>query len=566
MGPRRCRAIRVTLKSVCKLNMGPDRGWEEDVLFERQVEVKGAIILHEGVQRFKFSIIVPFGLGPYDQHPNGGIKLDLFAAVEGLGGRSSTMSPSASPAGTPRRGRSPQRPPARPLTSLSESNSGSSTSAGGSSGTATPPAQEDGTPADVILPHLTVSWNEAVGGGTSSSNLESEIQWLRGTVEASRYITVLYNPDPENGINTLDVRRRGDVGGIGVFEVRLTSNPWTICGLVKIHVSIPDPSPTTTIYYARLLLNQTATITSPRDDPATAVPIVSSTPFVIWDKGHRPPKATPTRDTSAFYRGRSAQGSDAGGLVLSGVGRIPNDEAGRPSTLPIVITPIKVTHSLILEVWYSVYGEDARGMTYDKPQQGQLRVLRVEKPVVLPSCAFIPEVMELPSYESHTFEKEPCKTCRTPPELQACQTCPLTSVPHARHDLPPNLVGNPNGVCPTCEKRFITDDVTGKWMDCACGHSLKDIEERMRTVALQDIDDAGPGTQTPPHVKEEAERRGRPGWQSAPTSAPPSRPRTPPQPQLPTAESLPGSQRGSQPGSQTSSQPSSQPPSQPPSR
>lgn len=52
MGPRRCRAIRVTLKSVCKLNMGPERGWEEDVLFERQVEVKGAIILHEGVQRW----------------------------------------------------------------------------------------------------------------------------------------------------------------------------------------------------------------------------------------------------------------------------------------------------------------------------------------------------------------------------------------------------------------------------------------------------------------------------------------------------------------------------------
>lgn len=177
--------------------------------------------------RFKFSIIVPFGLGPYDQHPNGGIKLDLFAAVEGLGGRSSTMSPGPSPAGTPKRGRSPTRPPARPLPGLSESSrsvNGASTPGGGSSGTATPPAQDDGTPADVILPHLTVSWNEAVGGN-SATNLESEIQWLRGTVEASRYITVLYNPDPENGINTLDVRRRGDVGGIGVFDVRLTSNP-----------------------------------------------------------------------------------------------------------------------------------------------------------------------------------------------------------------------------------------------------------------------------------------------------------------------------------------------------
>lgn len=89
------------------------------------------------------------------------------------------------------------------------------------------------------------------------------------------------------------------------------------------------------MYYARLLLNQTASITSPRDDPDTATPIVQSTPFVVWDKGMRPPKATPTRDTPAFYRGSKAQGNDNGGVVLSGVGRIPNDEAGRPSTLPM---------------------------------------------------------------------------------------------------------------------------------------------------------------------------------------------------------------------------------------
>jgi len=51
MGRRRCRAIRLTLRNVCRLNMGPIRGWEEDNLFERTIEVKGAIILEEGVQR-----------------------------------------------------------------------------------------------------------------------------------------------------------------------------------------------------------------------------------------------------------------------------------------------------------------------------------------------------------------------------------------------------------------------------------------------------------------------------------------------------------------------------------
>lgn len=52
MGRKRCRAIRLTLRNICRLNMGPGRGWEEDVLFQRTIEVKGAIILEEGVQRW----------------------------------------------------------------------------------------------------------------------------------------------------------------------------------------------------------------------------------------------------------------------------------------------------------------------------------------------------------------------------------------------------------------------------------------------------------------------------------------------------------------------------------
>lgn len=50
-GRRRCRAVRVRLRNVSRLYMGPERGWEEDVLFERTLEVKGAIILEEGVSR-----------------------------------------------------------------------------------------------------------------------------------------------------------------------------------------------------------------------------------------------------------------------------------------------------------------------------------------------------------------------------------------------------------------------------------------------------------------------------------------------------------------------------------
>lgn len=50
-GRKRCRALRIRLRQVSRLNMGKQRGWERDVLFERTIEHKGAIILEEGVQR-----------------------------------------------------------------------------------------------------------------------------------------------------------------------------------------------------------------------------------------------------------------------------------------------------------------------------------------------------------------------------------------------------------------------------------------------------------------------------------------------------------------------------------
>jgi hypothetical protein len=50
-GRKRCRAIRIRLQQVARLHMGKERGWERDVLFERTIENRGAIILEEGVQR-----------------------------------------------------------------------------------------------------------------------------------------------------------------------------------------------------------------------------------------------------------------------------------------------------------------------------------------------------------------------------------------------------------------------------------------------------------------------------------------------------------------------------------
>lgn len=54
-GGKRCKAIRVGWRTVVRLAMGPERGWEEDVIFERDLgNVAGSsegIWLEEGITR-----------------------------------------------------------------------------------------------------------------------------------------------------------------------------------------------------------------------------------------------------------------------------------------------------------------------------------------------------------------------------------------------------------------------------------------------------------------------------------------------------------------------------------
>jgi hypothetical protein len=55
-GRKRCRSIKVGIQTVVRLAMGPTRGWEEDVIFERESEHRAAtsegIWLEEGVTKY----------------------------------------------------------------------------------------------------------------------------------------------------------------------------------------------------------------------------------------------------------------------------------------------------------------------------------------------------------------------------------------------------------------------------------------------------------------------------------------------------------------------------------
>ena len=92
----------------------------------------------------------------------------------------------------------------------------------------------------------------------------------------------------------------------------------------------------------RILLSQTHSLVSPRDAGSQAKPITLTRHFTVIEEGQRPPKAHyhPDESIPAIWRGVAAGGKDKGGIKIESKGRMPNDDHGRPSTLPgSVITP-----------------------------------------------------------------------------------------------------------------------------------------------------------------------------------------------------------------------------------
>ncbi|ORY26977.1 hypothetical protein BCR39DRAFT_539659 [Naematelia encephala] len=369
-GRVKCRAIRVGLKTISILDMGPNRGIEEDTIFERKAEIRGGtvdgIMLEEGLHYFDWTLILPSTLAPHDWHPGARVKHILYGEVEGIPDVSFASNflrrtSFASTSSTPSRSRSNSPPLFSPGASLSILRQ------------------------DVALPQPpTYNYSEY---GTD------DVEWLRGTAYGERTIMLLFNPDPAGGVSSLDMRVNGGAEGIGPFDIRFLSDVWTVCASLHAKITLASPSPDATIYHIRIGLAQKARITSPRDDPATTKPIVIERFFPILAHGDTPPPGRSTGERMAPIW-KHGEGGDE--LIFNGQGRLPDDTLGRPSTLEGNETPIQVSHRLVTEVWFSVYGEDQFGKPLKQPGPGELRVLRIEKPVIVPTCFLIPSVLNLP--------------------------------------------------------------------------------------------------------------------------------------------------------------------------
>ena len=263
---RRCQAISVGVQGVCRLHLGA-RGWEEDGIFERGVEVLGGdsegIWLEKGSQSFSFSILLPATLATHDYHQFCRLSYILTARVEGIastsvlasfgkGKESSGISEdiefkrdfetviarsdklaqdlalahtrSRDSFGSPRGVHSPLAD-VSPLGAASPDGPDDSAIAIGEGSPSLMGLYHRRQSSDIqSIPHLSLGpkaddARSVKSYKSTASELKAEkAGWLKGDLVASRSLIVHANPSPGGGVYQLDIRKEGFVDGIGTWK------------------------------------------------------------------------------------------------------------------------------------------------------------------------------------------------------------------------------------------------------------------------------------------------------------------------------------------------------------
>ncbi|ORY35614.1 hypothetical protein BCR39DRAFT_511144 [Naematelia encephala] len=479
---RRVQAISVGVQSVCRLHMGEKRGWEEDGVFERGVEVLGGdsegIWLEKGSQTFTFALLLPATLATHDHHRYGRVSYILTARVEGIpakGGISSIFKREGSSSRTPSTSDIPFKEDFDNVIARSDKLAQDialhrADSRGSSFGaTLTPPlhalhispgsppaddsaiAMGDASPsltglyhrrqsADIsYVPPLSLGQSplhhnsvtddarsvlSLRSTGSSDPGVRSEkTGWLTGDLLAARSLIVHANPGPTGGVSQLDIRKEGFVAGLGSWRFTASADVFSISAVLLLTLSIPAPDPRATIFFCRLLVTQSYCLHSPRTPNAPPHAPEAPKHHVIYQVGkpHRHNDRRPGHSQESLWRGPQAGGIDSAedGWKTKAVARMPNHEKIRPSTSHGTVTPIRVSHEVQLQVFYSVEGETVAGMQIQGP--GELRMMAVKLPVIVPSCCCSTSSLDLPTYSRDSGQTQSIDDILNgPPDERQC--------------------------------------------------------------------------------------------------------------------------------------------------
>ncbi|EJD36276.1 hypothetical protein AURDEDRAFT_188430 [Auricularia subglabra TFB-10046 SS5] len=225
-----------------------------------------------------------------------------------------------------------------------------------------------------------------------------------GAIKTDRQLEVIAVPVLEAETSSLNERIEGSHQETGPYLITLESQHLTVGGLIHFSLNFPSVPAGLRLHSITADVVQSYALHSQKRPGQTRSPpshhrllFNLDSRSLLWDettKDDAPENAVPRRPTTILKtyptsdprnQGLMASLSAGGSLRISHVARLPDDYALRATTLEGTQTPIRISHTIVLDIKFSGPGAD-------------MRLLRTERPLTLLSCGCLPDSVILPPY------------------------------------------------------------------------------------------------------------------------------------------------------------------------
>jgi hypothetical protein len=223
----------------------------------------------------------------------------------------------------------------------------------------------------------------AFGAGRAKTNLEA---W--------RDLVPVVNPSPEGGPTALTILYNDLHPTVGLISIACTSNNISVGGIFNVDIHSPTPPTDLIVYLVRVSIETSVELRT-RKKGKQKVPAQR---HKLFEKGWVPPRPSDPhgpgdgKKSEGLIRDPTKQGCRSDDAwTVQGLGRMPNDNVVRSSTLPRTRAAIRFTHHLLIEVVHSREPDLA-------DEERKLKVFSLRQPIVLPSCCVAYDAVSLPAY------------------------------------------------------------------------------------------------------------------------------------------------------------------------
>lgn len=220
----------------------------------------------------------------------------------------------------------------------------------------------------------------------------------------SREVLLVINPNPAGEPSGLSWHHDQIIDGLGAMSIDLESTHLTIGGPVHLRLHLHEPPKGATLHCINVSLLQYITLRNKDRSKEEKAPAVAVKFFQIGSRKHEP-LLNPYEEV------------DEDGWKHEWIGRLPDDDHARPTTVKTNKTSIIISHQLLVQIFVTPSNLD--GEHKDKDDKSQMKVVSIRRPIFVSSCCVSLDSITLPAYEEVAPNQDIMYECACGQPLQS---------------------------------------------------------------------------------------------------------------------------------------------------